>query len=468
MVAAVRPRPRRLPPSTRQGHAFLLLMAVSLVSLMMVGLLEWDASLVRPQASDVAQRSSASLGLQLMRQLAHAGAAAKFPRDAAAASSWLQESINSTSVWEAAQVERGRRDAQRSADARKCYILNGKSYRGHQHTTKSGMRCQPWALQHPNQHSFQPTHLPDAGLEGNFCRNPNGDVAPWCFNGEGTDPRYETCALPLCEQRYEEITVADTGTHPDTHRQAHVHSDPNSDTGAGSETETLPDATTDAKRVMTCPGTYTVDSAAARALTMYSSLTSRPNVNPDTTPLHWLSYYGSTSLAEWDHIVRAHSARLRLRRGETVFEAGCAAGAFVDSLARQYGVRVAGVDLAPNLVDIARRRVSRSAGRPEFCAASAANLSFVPDASYDHAVSFAVMMYISDTTVACTIAAELLRIVKPGGKIFIGQANDPEMGSLRPPNSPSQVLNEARGSEAHQCAAAARPLDRTIDMSSPE
>jgi ubiquinone/menaquinone biosynthesis C-methylase UbiE len=142
--------------------------------------------------------------------------------------------------------------------------------------------------------------------------------------------------------------------------------------------------------------------------------------------------------------VRAHCARMQLRRGESVFEAGSAAGAFVDSLSRQYGVRVAGVDLAPSLVAVARRRVFRGAGRPEFCAASAhilksaflvclhdkspkvlkvltyevlfqaGNLSFIPDASFDHAVSFAVMMYISDASMACRIASELVRIVKPG------------------------------------------------------
>ena len=44
----------------------------------------------------------------------------------------------------------------------------------------------------------------------------------------------------------------------------------------------------------------------------------------------------------------------------------------------------------------------------------AGNLSFIPDASFDHAVSFAVMMYISDASMACRIASELVRIVKPG------------------------------------------------------
>ena len=57
----------------------------------------------------------------------------------------------------------------------------------------------------------------------------------------------------------------------------------------------------------------------------------------------------------------------------------------------------------------------------------AANLSFIPDASFDHAVSFAVMMYISDTSMACRIASELVRIVKPG------MYPPPHMACMYPP-----------------------------------
>ena len=60
-------------------------------------------------------------------------------------------------------------------------------------------------------------------------------------------------------------------------------------------------------------------------------------------PLHYYSYYARTSLAQWDEIVRFHVGGLNYRRGQSVFESGCAAGAFLDSLARQYGVEVAGV-----------------------------------------------------------------------------------------------------------------------------
>jgi len=55
------------------------------------------------------------------------------------------------------------------------------------------------------------------------------------------------------------------------------------------------------------------------------------------------------------------------------------------------------------------------------------NLSFIPDASFDHAVSFAVMMYISDASMACRIASELVRIVKPG------MCPPPHMACMYPP-----------------------------------
>ena len=423
----VRPR-QRVPRTGRQCRVMAALVVVSACSLLGVF---WSTAALRPRAP---LRASAGLGQRLGQQLAaasssavdplrmlqhaHAGAGAAGGGGAGANSS-RELAERQEAAYRVALAARRRRDAAagRDLEAERCYSLTGQSYRGRQHVTKSGLRCQPWAAQTPNRHGYSADRYPDAGLDGNFCRNPSGDVAPWCYNGEGTDPPYETCAIPLCRERYLEVAVP---------AEAEL-AEPDADAG--------PD---DGARLMPCPRSFAVDTAGARAHAQYDGLLARHKMNADTVPLHWLSFYGGTSHAEWDHIVRAHCARMQLRRGESVFEAGSAAGAFVDSLARQYGVRVAGVDLAPSLVAVARRRVFRGAGTPEFCAASAGNLSFVPDASFDHAVSFAVMMYISDASMACHVASELVRIVRPGGKILIGQANDPEMGSLRPPNSPSQ------------------------------
>ena len=214
-------------------------------------------------------------------------------------------------------AQRRKWDVNRSATAHECYTLNGETYRGHRRTTKSGLRCQQWAQQTPNKHVFDPARYRDAGLEDNFCRNPDGDIAPWCYNGEGTEPRFETCAIPVCAPRLQQVEVP-------TELLAHSIA---------------------ADRFLTCPTSYMVDAAAARAIHKYDALGKKTKrLSASSSPLHYFSFYGNSSPEDWDHIVRVHASPLRLRRGQAVFESGAAAGAFVDSLSRQYAVRVAGVD----------------------------------------------------------------------------------------------------------------------------
>lgn len=49
-------------------------------------------------------------------------------------------------------------------------------------TTRTGVECQPWSEQSPNQHTRTHANYPRAGLGGhNFCRNPDGEASPWCY-----------------------------------------------------------------------------------------------------------------------------------------------------------------------------------------------------------------------------------------------------------------------------------------------
>ena len=104
-----------------------------------------------------------------------------------------------------------------------------------------------------------------------------------------------------------------------------------------------------------CPEEFFVEEGAMSVLDMYESLPSR--IEAELPPLHHYSYYGATSLEQWDEIVRSHVQGLEYQAGQEVFEAGCAAGAFLDSLTRQYGVSVHGSDLSPSLIRIARSRI---------------------------------------------------------------------------------------------------------------
>ncbi|XP_066288232.1 plasminogen-like [Branchiostoma lanceolatum] len=79
-----------------------------------------------------------------------------------------------------------------------CYIDDGASYRGAVNITSSGRACQRWDSQTPHPHTQTPTTYPSAGLDENFCRNPDGEAEPWCYT---QDPyvRWEACVISKCD-----------------------------------------------------------------------------------------------------------------------------------------------------------------------------------------------------------------------------------------------------------------------------
>ncbi|KAI8502373.1 hypothetical protein Bbelb_199610 [Branchiostoma belcheri] len=82
-----------------------------------------------------------------------------------------------------------------------CYTGTGVTYRGKVAMTECGRPCQSWSAQLPHSTTAYSSNSSLAGLQGNFCRNPGGEVSPWCFT---VDPlvRKEVCKLPKCGEAY--------------------------------------------------------------------------------------------------------------------------------------------------------------------------------------------------------------------------------------------------------------------------
>ncbi|XP_074541097.1 plasminogen [Halichoeres trimaculatus] len=83
--------------------------------------------------------------------------------------------------------------------SRDCKVGNGASYRGPTSITILGVTCQAWSSQSPHQHnSFTPQSHPTKGLDGNMCRNPDGDVnGPWCYTTD-RNKKWDYCQIPDC------------------------------------------------------------------------------------------------------------------------------------------------------------------------------------------------------------------------------------------------------------------------------
>ena len=51
---------------------------------------------------------------------------------------------------------------------------------------------QAWTSQSPHKHEFTPERKPNAGLDFNYCRNPDGELSIWCFTTDN-NRRWEFC-----------------------------------------------------------------------------------------------------------------------------------------------------------------------------------------------------------------------------------------------------------------------------------
>ncbi|KAM6126679.1 plasminogen-like [Pterocles gutturalis] len=78
-----------------------------------------------------------------------------------------------------------------------CMHCNGEDYHGEVSRTESGLECQRWDAQEPHMHGFTPKHFPEKDLKMNYCRNPDGELRPWCFTTSPTK-RWEYCNIPRC------------------------------------------------------------------------------------------------------------------------------------------------------------------------------------------------------------------------------------------------------------------------------
>ncbi|KAM4648828.1 kremen protein 1 [Amazona ochrocephala] len=90
----------------------------------------------------------------------------------------------------------------RSGEDSECYTANGADYRGTQNQTSqyAGKPCLFWneTFEHPYNTLKYPNG--EGGLgEHNYCRNPDGDVSPWCYIAEHEDGIYwKYCEIPSC------------------------------------------------------------------------------------------------------------------------------------------------------------------------------------------------------------------------------------------------------------------------------
>lgn len=124
------------------------------------------------------------------------------------------------------------------------------------------------------------------------------------------------------------------------------------------------------------------------------------------------------------HVSEGLAEALEIVPDERVLDVACGSGNGAIAAARRSWGGVVGADYVPALLERGRERAAAERLEVEFVEADAQDLPF-EDASFDVAMSIFGAMFAPDQE---KTAAELLRVVKPGGRI--GMANWTPTGSV--------------------------------------
>ena len=142
--------------------------------------------------------------------------------------------------------------------------------------------------------------------------------------------------------------------------------------------------------------------------------------------------------------------RLALQPGTRVLDVACGSGNLSLPAARA-GAIVTGLDIAPNLLETARKRALAEGLKIDFEEGDAERLPY-EEASFDTVVTMFGAMFAPQPS---KTADELLRVCRPGGRIamanwtpagFIGRMFKTTAAHVPPPNIPSPLLWGDEGS----------------------
>ncbi|AMU98840.1 bifunctional 2-polyprenyl-6-hydroxyphenol methylase/3-demethylubiquinol 3-O-methyltransferase UbiG [Xanthomonas citri] len=112
------------------------------------------------------------------------------------------------------------------------------------------------------------------------------------------------------------------------------------------------------------------------------------------------------------------SARLELA-GARVLDVGCGGGLLSESMAR-LGAQVTAIDLAPELVKVARLHSLESGVQVDYRVQSVEDLAAERAGSFDAVTCMEMLEHVPDPTAIIRACASLL---KPGGKLFLSTLN---------------------------------------------
>ena len=114
----------------------------------------------------------------------------------------------------------------------------------------------------------------------------------------------------------------------------------------------------------------------------------------------------------------------RLEDGDTVLDAGCGNGFTAFELASRKDVRICGIDLIPEMVRNARKRLKGFPALAERLEFKTGDIKQLPekDGTYDKVVAIRVFINLANAADRLNAFRECARVLRPGGRLLLSEA----------------------------------------------
>lgn len=151
--------------------------------------------------------------------------------------------------------------------------------------------------------------------------------------------------------------------------------------------------------------------------------------------IRWASFYDvSVNLMTFGLVRRLRTKTVDhtlLKSGESVLDVGCGTGGVTIPAKLRVGKngRVAGIDPAPEMIAVARRKASRAGLEIDFRVGVIESLPF-SDGTFD-AITSSLMMHHLPEHLQVKGLAEIRRVLKPGGRLLIADMMRPSPSFLK-------------------------------------